>query len=100
LLSSQKFTIDQLKVIFNVDCLWQCAERNRKTIYNWLTRWEDQNLKGLYNQKGVGRKPKLSQEQKEEVKTWVKENPKSLNHVQNKIQKEWEIEQRSRLVNP
>jgi len=83
LLSSQKFTIDQLKVIFNVD---------RKTIYNWLTRWEDQNLKGLYNQKGVGRKPKLSQEQKEQVKTWVKENPKSLNQVQNKIQKEWGIE--------
>lgn len=40
----------------------------RKTIYNWLTRWEDQKLKRLYNQPGRGRKPKLNQAQRKQVK--------------------------------
>lgn len=83
LLSYQKFSINQLTVIFNV---------NRKTIYNWLTRWEDQKNKGLYNQPGRGKKPKLNQEQKQQVKEWVKQYPKNLNKVLNKIKEEWETE--------
>jgi len=83
LLSYQRFPINQLMVIFRV---------KRRTIYNWLTRWEDQKLKGLYNQKGRGRKSKLNQEQKQQVKDWVKQNPKSLKKVRNQIQKEWGIQ--------
>lgn len=83
LLSYQRFPINQLMVIFRV---------KRRTIYNWLTRWEDQKLKGLYNQKGRGRKPKLNQEQKQQVKEWVKQHPKSLKKVRNQIQKEWGIQ--------
>ncbi len=83
LLSHQKFSINELASIFRV---------NRKTIYNWLTRWEDQQLKGIYNQKGRGRKSKLNQEQKQQVKNWVKSEPKSLKKVKLKISKEWSID--------
>lgn len=62
LLSSKKFPIQELMSIFGV---------GRKTIYNWLTRWEDQQIRGLYNQKGRGRKPKLNQQQREQVKATV-----------------------------
>ena len=36
LLSYQKFSINELMSIFGA---------SRKTIYNWLTRWEDQQIK-------------------------------------------------------
>lgn len=75
-------SINELTSIFRV---------NRKTIYNWLTRWEDQQIKGIYNQKGRGRKPKLNQSQKQQVKEWVKSAPKSLKKVQLKRDKEWRI---------
>ncbi|NES86689.1 MAG: IS630 family transposase [Moorea sp. SIO2B7] len=83
LLSYQKISLDELISIFSV---------KRKTIYNWLTRWEDQQIKGLYNQKGRGRKPKLNQSQKQQVKSWVKSEPKSLKKIKLKINKEWEID--------
>ncbi|NEN99528.1 MAG: IS630 family transposase [Moorea sp. SIO3I7] len=83
LLSYQKFSINELTLLFGV---------TRKTIYNWLTRWEDQKIIGIYNQKGRGRKPKLNQEQRKQVKEWVKSEPKSLNKVKNKINKEWKID--------
>ena len=81
-MSYQKISINELTSIFRV---------NRKTIYNWLTRWEDQQIKGIYNQKGRGRKSKLNQSQKQQVKEWVKSAPKSLKKVQLKIDKEWRI---------
>ena len=100
LLSYQKFSINELTLLFGV---------TRKTIYNWLTRWEDQKIRGIYNQKGRGRKPKLNKEQRKQVKEWVKSEPKSLNSlgahslgrvprpgshrkVKNKINKEWKID--------
>ncbi|NEQ04426.1 IS630 family transposase [Moorena sp. SIO3F7] len=83
LLSYQKFSINELSSLFGV---------TRKTIYNWLTKWEDQKIIGIYNQKGRGRKPKLNQEQRQQVKEWVKSEPKSLNKVKNKINKEWKID--------
>lgn len=83
ILSAQGFTIKELMKIFKV---------SRKTIFNWLTRWEDQRILGLYNQKGRGRKPKLSLEQKAQVKQWVKAEPKALNKIKNKISKVWEID--------
>lgn len=82
LLSYHKFSLNELMSIFGV---------GRKTIYNWLTRWEDQQIKGLYNQQGRGRKSKLNQEQQEQVKAWVKSEPKSLKKVELKINKEWQI---------
>lgn len=83
LLSSNKFPVKKLMSIFNV---------GRKTIYNWLTRWEDQKIRGLYNQKGRGRKPKLNQQQREQVKALVKSEPKSWNKVRSEIHRMWEID--------
>lgn len=82
LLSFQGATIEELMKIFKV---------TRKTLYNWLTGWEDKKLIGLYNRRGRGRKPKLIESQQRQVIDWVKEEPKSLKKVQAKINKEWEI---------
>jgi transposase len=82
LLSFKRCTIKELMKIFVV---------TRRTIYNWLTGWEDKKLIGLYNRGGTGRKPKLTEAQKHEVIGWVKEEPKSLKKVKAKINKEWEI---------
>jgi transposase len=82
LLSSQKYTIEELMRIFEV---------SRKTIYNWLTRWEDQGFSGLYNQKGRGRKPLLNSEQEKLVKDWVKAEPKNLKKIVAKVEEEWQI---------
>jgi transposase len=83
ILSYKGFAIKQLMVIFGV---------SRKTIYNWLTRWEKQQILGIYNQKGRGRKPKFSQSEKEQVKEWVKAEPKALKQVVIKIPDQWGIE--------
>lgn len=83
ILLDQRFSIPQLIKIFGV---------SRKTIYNWIDRWEQQSFPGLYNEKGRGRKPLLNQEQKEKVKEWVKADPKSLKKVASKIYHEWSVE--------
>ncbi|NES05982.1 MAG: helix-turn-helix domain-containing protein [Okeania sp. SIO2F4] len=51
ILSGQGFYIKELMKIFKV---------SRKTIFNWLSRWEYRGRLGLYNQTGRGRKPKLN----------------------------------------
>jgi transposase len=83
LLLDRGFSIPQLMKIFGV---------SRKTIYNWLTKWEEQGFSGLDNHKGRGRKSKLNEEQKTIVKEWVKQEPKSLNKVVAQVDKEWSIE--------
>lgn len=83
ILSYQRYEIEELMKIFRV---------SRKTIYNWLTRWEDQKLRGLYDQKRRGRTPKLDAEQEVQIKDWVKETPKSLNKVAARVEKEWDIQ--------
>jgi transposase len=82
LLSFQGWTMPQLIRLFNI---------SRKTLYNWLTRWEDERLIGLYDRIGKGRKPKLDQDQKQQIKEWVKKNPKNLKKVLNEVQEEWGI---------
>lgn len=82
LLSYHGLKIEQLVLIFKV---------TRKTIFNWFTAWDNYQLVGLYNQKGRGRKPKLKEEQEVQVKAWVKEEPKKLDKVKEKIEKEWGI---------
>ena len=80
--SYEGYSLAQLMTIFRV---------SRRTIYNWLKRWESQGFVGLYNQKGRGRKAKLNQEQMQQVKDWVTETPKSLRKVAIKINKKWGI---------
>lgn len=82
ILSYERFSIEELIDLFKV---------SRKTIYNWLTRWEDQKLIGLYNQKGRGRKPLFNPEQEIQIKDWVKAEPKNLKKIVAKIEKSWNI---------
>lgn len=89
ILSYKKFSINQLINIFGV---------SRKTIYNWFTRWEDEGLLGLYNNKGRGRKEKFTASQKEKIKQWVKQEPKALNKVLQKIEQKWKIQASKKTI--
>lgn len=82
-LSYQGYTIKDLMRIFNL---------SRLTITNWLDDWDTFGLVGLYDKKGRGRKPKLNDEQKEQVKQWTKQSPKNLDIVMKNIRESWEIE--------
>ncbi len=64
---------------------------SRNTIYNWFNNWEKQGLIGLYNREGQGRKKIFDKEQQQILKEWVKETPKNLTRVQEKIKKTWGI---------
>lgn len=64
--------------------------KSEKTVFNWLKTWDKNGLVGLYNQKGQGRKPTFNQEEKTEIKNWVKENPKDLKKVLVKIEQKWQ----------
>ena len=82
ILSYQGLSINQLMEIFGV---------GRKTIYNWFTKWEDEKITGLYNNKGRGRKSKLNKEPKSQLKDWIKKEPKALLKIVKKVQKKWGI---------
>ena len=78
-LSYQGYKIAELMEIFQV---------SRNTIYNWFNAWDKNGLVGFYDSKGRGRKQKLNIEYQQKIKQWVKENPKNLNTVRDKIYKE------------
>ena len=82
LLSSQDYSIAQLMEIFSV---------SRKTLYNWLNNWEAQGIVGLYNRPGRGRKSTFNGEQSEQIRAWVKQQPRQLKQVVQKIKEEWGI---------
>lgn len=81
-LSYEGYKISELMKIFKV---------SRNTIYNWFNNWESCGLVGLYNHPGQGRKKIFNLGQQEIIKKWVKETPKNLGLVQEKIQKEWGV---------
>lgn len=81
-LSYEGYKILELIKIFKV---------SRNTIYNWFNNWESCGLVGLYNHPGQGRKKMFNLEQQEIIKNWVKETPKNLGLVQEKIYKKWGI---------
>ena len=79
LLSHQKYKISELMTIFQV---------SRNTIYNWFNNWENWGLVGLYNREGRGRKKLFNAQQQKIIKDWVKETPKNLGIVQERIKQE------------
>ena len=54
--------------------------------------WDTFGLVGLYDKKGRGRKPKLNDEQRKQVKQWTKENPNNLDVVRKNLREAWNIE--------
>jgi len=72
LLSYQGFKVTDLARIF---------DKTKRTIYAWLNQWESQHFAGLYDEKGKGRKPKLNDDQRQQIKKWAKEFPKNLRKI-------------------
>lgn len=70
---------------------WKYLESARFTIYNGFNHWESEGLVGLYNHPGQGRKKMFDIQQQKIIKSWVKETPKTLGRVRDKIEKEWGI---------
>jgi transposase len=72
LLSFQGYTPKELAHIFHVD---------RMTIYHWFDAWEKRRFCGLYDQKGKGRPPSFTLEQKDQIRQWAKQCPKNLHTI-------------------
>jgi len=72
LLSNQGFRVADLARIFS---------RTQRTIYTWFDLWETRHFAGLYDKKGRGRKAKLNDDQRCQVKEWAKEHPKHLRKI-------------------
>ncbi|MGE5658162.1 MAG: helix-turn-helix domain-containing protein [Actinomycetota bacterium] len=83
LLRFRGFDTEKLMIIFGV---------SRRTLQYWYKKWEEEKLVGLYDQMGRGRKTKLKEEQREQVREWVKQEPKHLKRVIEKIQNEWGVD--------
>ena len=71
LLSYQRYQVTDLARIFDT---------TERTIYKWLDLWETHHFVGLYDRKGRGRKPKLDDGQRRQVKEWANEYPKNPSH--------------------
>jgi len=64
LLSNQRKTVNELAEIFGVEI---------RTIYRWFDRFKEEEIEGLYEKKGRGRKPKLKKEEDEEkIQKYIK----------------------------
>jgi transposase len=82
LLRSQGKKNTELRTIFLV---------SEKTLYNWFNGWDERGLLSLYDRRGRGRKAKLTDEQKIQVKQWVDDSPRQLKPVIEKIKATWNI---------
>jgi transposase len=74
-LSNQGKSVSQLSQLFEV---------SRISVYSWFDAWETNGICGLMNQKGQGRKPILSLQNKThvaQVKALVAKNPQSVKSV-------------------
>ena len=83
LLRSKGMKPAELGVIFPV---------SEKTLYNWFNAWNANGLVGLYDRPGKGRKQKLNDEQKAQVKAWVLASPRQLKATVQKVKETWDIE--------
>ncbi len=69
LLSSRRYSINQIADIFSVD---------RETVTSWLLRWEESDTDGLDDDPKSGRPPILSDEEEKQAIEIVKEEPRSI----------------------
>lgn len=89
LLSYQGYQVNELAKIFG---------RTQRTIYTWLNQWEARHFAGLYDKEGRGRKPKLDDAQKRQVKEWAKEYPKKLGKIVALVREEYGISVSRRTI--
>ena len=72
LLSSEGITIKAIAKIYHVD---------RDTVSTWIKKWEKQGDKSLHEQPRSGRPTTLTTTEKELAKQYIKEEPRSLKNV-------------------
>jgi len=53
----------------------ECCGMDRQTLRDWVHRYNDEGIDGLYDRKAPGRKPCLTPVQKEELAALVREGP-------------------------
>jgi transposase len=83
ILACQGLEVEEMIKIFQV---------SHKTIYNWINRWESEGVVGLYNKPGRGCKRIFNPEQESIIREWVRQEPRQLKKVLQKIKEEWGIE--------
>jgi len=72
LLSAQGMRIKEIAKIYQVD---------RDTVATWIKKWEQSGIASLYDQPRSGRPPKLTPEEKDLARQYIKEDPRCLKHV-------------------
>ena len=72
LLSSRRVTIKEIVKIYQVD---------RDTVSAWIKKWEHTGVESLYDQPRGGRPCKLTREEKELAQQYIKEEPRCLKQV-------------------
>jgi len=82
LLSHQGMTVPMICLIYNV-----C----RQTVSTWFTKWNQKGICGLVDDSGRGRRPLLTDNQKNDVVNKVKKSPRSLKSVLSEIEAELDI---------
>ena len=76
LLSSRRVTIKEIVRIYQVD---------RDTIASWIKKWEHDGIESLYDKPRCGRPSKLTLEEKELAQHYIKEEPRCLKQVAERL---------------
>jgi transposase len=77
LLSSRGTAINEIATIYQVD---------RDTVSSWIKNWEQQGTESLYDKPRSGRPSKLTQEEQEIALGYLKDNPRSLKQVVDRLE--------------
>src|SRR5712664_1193195 len=72
LLSSQGMKIKEIAKAYQVD---------RDTVATWIKKWEQSGMASLYDKPRSGRPPKLTPEEKDLARQYIKEDPRCLKQV-------------------
>src|SRR3989449_8892858 len=78
LLSSQGMRIKEIAKIYQVD---------RDTVATWIKKWEQSGMASLYEKPRSGRPPKLTPEEKDLARQYIKEDPRCLKQVVERLSK-------------
>jgi transposase len=79
LLSFQGLDTAALRQIFSVD---------RITLYNWFNAWDARHFAGLYDKKGRGRPPKLTEEEQYKAQQYLEQHPRDVKKVVHLVEQE------------
>src|SRR5216684_6112468 len=72
LLSAQGMKIKEIAKAYQVD---------RDTVATWIKKWEQSGMASLYDKPRSGRPPKLTPEEKDLARQYIKEDPRCLKQV-------------------